>query len=94
MGDICDMQDIERFLRCREGKQHLNALAEQLQGKRIEAVDFSNDTCRVGMIIRLENGDSLDVSLTELEVEALRDTFKRALRREYYRDYPERKPKP
>jgi hypothetical protein len=94
MGDLCDMQDIERFRRCREGKRHLNALANRLQGKRIKAVDFSNDTCRVGLVIRLENGDSFEVFSPDLEVEALRETFKLALLREYYRDYPERKPKP
>jgi len=45
MGDLCDMNDVARFLRCETGKKHLESLKNQLLGKRITDVTFSNELC-------------------------------------------------
>jgi len=92
MGDICDMNDCDRFLRSTEGKRHLESLRSQLVGRRITDVTFSNEVCGVMMTIHLDNGTAflvLDLSLT---VETLRDEFPEAIEEEYYKDYPERRP--
>jgi hypothetical protein len=92
MGDLSDMNDIDRFLRCEAGKKHLESLRSQLVGKRITDVTFSNEVFGIMTTLHLDNGGTflvLDLSLT---IETLRDEFPEAIEEEYYKDYPERKP--
>ena len=92
MGDICDMNDVARFMRSADGKRHLESLRSQLVRRRITDVTFSNQVFGIMTTFHLDNGETsvvLDLSLT---VEALRDEFPEAIEEEYYKDYPERKP--
>ena len=34
MGDLCDMNDVDRFMRSANGKKHLDIVVEMLKGKR------------------------------------------------------------
>jgi len=73
MGDICDMNDVDGFLRSTEGKAHLDSFKNQLVGKRIRHVTFSNEVFGIMTTLHLANGGTflvLDLSLT---VETLRD---------------------
>ena len=45
MGDLSDANDVDRFLRSAQGKEHLVSLNNQLLGKRITDVTFSNELC-------------------------------------------------
>ena len=38
MGDLCNMNDIDRFLRCRKGKAHLKKIVAMLKGRTITVV--------------------------------------------------------
>ena len=92
MGDICDANDVGRFMRCESGKKHLESLRSQLLGKRITDVTFSNEVFGIMTTLHLDDSETflvLDLSLT---VETLRDEFGEAIEEEYYKDYPERKP--
>ena len=42
MGDLSDMHDIERFVRSREGKEHLESIKKRLLTGRITDVTFTN----------------------------------------------------
>ena len=91
MGDVCDANDIGRFLRSAQGKKHLESLRNQLLGRRITDVTFSNEAFGIMTTLHLDNGGTflvLDLSLT---VETLRDEFAEAIEEEYYKDYPERR---
>lgn len=92
MGDASDRADIARFLRCPEGRQHLAALAARLEGRRIVSVEWTNEVDRVGMLLNLEDGGCFVATLTFLDIGAIRAQFNTALDREYYSDYPERRP--
>ena len=45
MGDLSDMNDVDRFLRITQGKEHLDSLRKALTGRRITDVTFSNELC-------------------------------------------------
>jgi len=73
MGDICDMNDVDRFMRSAEGKAHLDSLQNQLVGRRITDVTFSNEVFGIMTTLHLDDGKTflvLDLSLT---IETLRD---------------------
>jgi len=73
MGDICDMNDVDRFMRSVEGEKHLETLRNQLLGRRIKDVTFSNEVFGIMTTLHLDNGATflvLDLSLT---IETLRD---------------------
>ena len=94
MGDISDLADVQRFMRAREGDAALKKFRDGLVGKRIAEVEYEAHPSGVGVTLILEDGDYLD--LTEVQsafaIETLRDRYKRVLEREYYIDFPERKP--
>lgn len=93
MGDICNENDIGRFLRSAEGQSYLNKIVEVLKGKTIKDVTFYNDVHYVGTTIHLDDGNEFSFSNSQLDVEVLREEFSEVIEREYYIDYPERKPK-
>ena len=92
MGDLCDMNDVDRFLRSAEGRKHLESLKSQLVGKRIKDVTFSNEVFGIMTTLHLDDGGTFRVLDLSLTVETLRDEFPEAIEEEYYKDYPERKP--
>lgn len=93
MGDFCDMNDCERFVRSLKGKAHLDEIVTMLKGRVITDVTFSNEIYCVSTTLHLDDGETFVVYQPSLEVDALRDEFADAIEEEYYRDYPERRPK-
>jgi hypothetical protein len=92
MGDLCDVNDVGRFMRSTQGREHLESLRSQLIGRRITDIAFSNEVFGIMTTLHLDDGGTflvLDLSLT---VETLRDEFSEAIEEEYYIDYPERRP--
>lgn len=92
MGDASDRADIGRFLRSPEGRERLRALRQSLLGRRIEAVDFSNEVHAIGISIGLSDGASFTCQQVGLDLRTLREEHFEALEREYYKDFPERAP--
>jgi len=93
MGDLVDMHDIERILRSREGKEHLEFIRKRLLTGKITDVTFTNDIFGITMTLHFNDGGTLIVLDLSLQIEVLRDEFPEVLEREYYKDYPDRKPK-
>ena len=93
MGDICNMNDLERFLRSPGGKARLEEIREMLLGRTITDVSFSNEVHLIATILHLDEGETFVVFQPSLEVDAIREQFREVLEREYYVDFPERKPK-
>ncbi len=92
MGDISDMNDLERFIRSPEGQTHLEGIRQTLGGRTIVDVDFTNEVHYVSMTLHLDGGETFTVSDPSMEVETLRVEFEEALEREYYVDFPQRRP--
>lgn len=93
MGDICDMNDLERFLRSTEGKAHLEEVRAMLLGRTIRDVQFQNEVHAVATLLHLDDGETFVLFQHSMEVEAVREQFAGAIEREYYVDFPERLPK-
>ena len=93
MGSICDMNDLERFLRSPEGKAHLEEIRQMLHERKVIDVTFSNEVQCIATTLHLDDGESFAIFQPSLEVEAVREQFPEVIEREYYVDYPERKPK-
>ena len=91
MGDISDMNDIERVLRSPEGQAHLQEIRQMLRGRTITEVSFSNEVHALAATLHLDDGETFAVFQPSLEVDALRETFAEAIEEEYYKDYPERR---
>ena len=92
MGDICDMNDLERFARSTEGQAHLDGIRRMLKGRTIVDVRFSNEVHFIATTLHLDDGGTFPVMQPFLEVEAIREQFREVIEREYYLDFPERKP--
>jgi len=90
MGDLCDQNDLDRFLRSPEGQEHLESLGRTLSKRRIVHVEFTNEIHAIAVTLHLDNGKTLDLYHPSLEVEAIREEFRDVLQREFDRDYPER----
>ena len=90
MGDICNMNDLDRFLRSTEGQEYLNELHQKLVGRRIESVSFSNEVHHIQITLHLDNGEIIELMHPTLEVDAIRESFAEVLKREYLIDYPDR----
>lgn len=91
MGDLSNMNDLERFLRSSEGQAHLEEIRSMLKGRTITDVTFSNEVNFIETTLSLDDGESFVIYQPSLEVDALRGEFADVLRREYYVDYPERR---
>ena len=92
MGDVSDMHDLERFMRCPEGQAHLGEIRQMLVGRTITEVTFSNEVHFVACTLHLDDGTAFFLTLPTLDVHAIREEFEAALDREYRRDYPHRQP--
>ena len=93
MGDICDMSDCDRLMRSSTGQAHLDEIVGMLKGRTITDVTFSNEVHCIATALRLDDGSSFVVFQPSLEVDTLREEFAEAIQEEYYKDYPERRPK-
>lgn len=92
MGDVCDMADIERFMRSSEGQAHLDEIRKMLLGHTIRNVTFENEVHFITTTLHLDDGGTFVVFQPSLEVGAIRSEYEEIIEREYYVDYPERKP--
>lgn len=92
MGDICNMSDLERFMRSPEGKEHLEEIQQMLVGKKVTEVTFSNEVQFIATTLHLDDGTTFVVFQPSLEVDAIQEQFQDVIEREYYVDYPDRKP--
>ena len=91
MGDICNMNDIDRVLRSPEGQAHLEGIRAMLKGRTITDLTFSNEVHCVATTLHFDDGETFAVYQPSLDVDALREEFADVIRREYSVDYPERK---
>lgn len=92
MGDISDMHDLKRFMRSPEGKAHLKGIRRKLTNRTIVNVDFSNEVHFISITLTLDNGEVLSVTQPSLDIAVLQKLFEDAIEREYYVDFPDRKP--
>ena len=90
MGDICNMNDIERVLRSPEGQAHLEEIRAMLKNRTITDVTFGNEVHCVATTLHLDDGETFAIYQPSLDVDVLRGEFADVIRREYYVDYPER----
>lgn len=94
MGDFADMRDIDRFLRCEAGQKKMVEIRALFTGKTVTEVAFSNDVDSVLVGLTLDSGEHVELFLPELMLDALKETFEAEIREEYFKDYPDRRPKP
>ena len=94
MGDLADMRDVSRFMRCTAGQQKLDEIRAAIVGKTVVRTDFSNDVNAILVTLAFDSGDSVELFLPELMLDALRETHGAAIQEEYYLDYPDRRPNP
>lgn len=94
MGDASDFADVCRFTRSPEGQRALEKFKASVTGKRIVGASFCELSTGVSITLLLEDGDYLDLSIVEqaFAVKSLRDRYRAVLEREYYVDFPDRKP--
>lgn len=93
MGDICNLRDIDRAMRCNSGRKRLEEIRAIFVGKTVDKVEFSNDIDCILLTLTFTTGDSVECTMPELMLFALKETYEAEIREEYYRDYPERRPK-
>ena len=87
MGDICDMNDLDRFSRSPEGQACLAETRSMLEGRTIRTVSFSNEVNFIATTLELDSGESFVISQPSLEVGAIREEFEEVLRREQDLEY-------
>lgn len=75
MGDAADSSDMDRFIRSPEGERHLREIRRSLLAHSVVGVTFTNKTSVVGMILLLDNGDSIATVLPSLDITAIRQRF-------------------
>ncbi len=92
MGDSSNMHDIERFMRSSEGQAYLEETRQILLGRSIVDISFSNETQFIATTLHLDNGETFAVFQPSLEVGAIQSEFEDVIEREYYIDFPDRKP--
>ena len=90
MGDMSDMNDLDRVMRSSEGMARLDGIRDGLVGRRITAVEFGNEVHAISILLRLDDGGTFLATDPSLDVDALREEFADVIRREYLADYPER----
>ena len=93
MGDLCNQNNLDRLMRSPEGQAHLEEIRAMLKGRTIQDVSFSNETHCIATTLHLDDGESFVIYQPSLDVDALRDEFAEVIQREYYTDYPDRRPK-
>jgi hypothetical protein len=94
MGDASDYAEVARFMRSPEGQRALDKFQQSLVEKVICDVTFCQLSTGVSVTLHFADGGHLDLTIVEqaFAIESLRDRYKHVLEREYYVDFPERKP--
>ena len=92
MGDGCDYNDVERFMRSPEGKKCLGTIRSMVIGKTVQGVTFENMTHAVATVLHFDDGTVVTSYEPLLCVEAVRAYYGGVLGREYRVDYPGRDP--
>jgi len=94
MGDASDYADVQRFMRSPEGQASLQKFRNSLLDKRIRDVEFTNNTCGVGIVLHLDYGKKLDLqdALNFYELYHLQKRYGQVLERENAKDSRNRKP--
>ncbi len=94
MGDASDYAEVARFMRSPEGQRALDKFQQSLLEKVICDVTFCQLSTGVSVTLHFADGGHLDLTIVEqaFAIESLRDRYKHVLEREYYVDFPERKP--
>ena len=92
MGDVCDYNDLERLMRSPEGKEHLEKTRKMVLGRTIKKVTFENEVHYITTTLPLDPGGAFVVFQPSMDVCAIREQFEHVIEREYYVDFPERKP--
>jgi hypothetical protein len=91
MGDLSDMNDLDRVMRSPEGKAMLEEIRAAVIGHKIACVEFINEVRAIAVLLGLDNGRTIPATDPSLEVESLRKDFADVIHREYLADYPERR---
>jgi hypothetical protein len=88
------MADVMRWTRAPEGQRVLDEFRQSQLGKVISDVSFCQLSTGVSVTLHFADGGHLDLSIVEqaFSVESLRDRYRAVLEREYYVDFPERRP--
>ena len=92
MGDASDHADIERFQRSPEGQAQLQEIRQMLLGHTIKGVTFTNEVHFLTTELHLDDGETFVIFQPSLKLEAIQEQFEDVLEREYYKDFPERRP--
>jgi len=61
MGDASDYADVQRFMSSPEGQASLEKFRNSILDKKIRDVEFTNNTCGVGIVLHLDHGKKLDL---------------------------------
>ena len=95
MGDASDLADVARFTRSPEGQRAMARFRESVVGKSIRDVTFCELSSGLSVTLHFECGAHLDLTVVEqaFSLHALRDRYRYVLDREYYVDFPERRPR-
>ena len=93
MGDIRDMNDCERFYRSKAGQAFIEENTAMLKGRTIVDVSYSNETQCIATTLHLDDHSQFVVFQPSMDVGILREDFADAIEEEYFKDYPERRPK-
>lgn len=92
MGDICDTNDIKRFMRSEEGREEMDRIRDFFLNGGIVEVTFENNISEIMLVIdAIHYQEAKTLCLPIWSVDTLRSEFKAVLKREYYVDYPARK---
>jgi len=94
MGDASDYAEVGRFMRCPEGQRALEQFRQSQLGKVISDVSYCHLSTGVSVTLHFADGGHLDLSIVEqaFSVQSLRQRYAAVLEREYYVDFPHRKP--
>lgn len=81
-------------MRCAEGQRALNQFQKSLLEKVICDVTFCHLSTGVSVTLHFADGGHLDLTIVEqaFSIESLRQRYGSVLEREYYIDFPDRKP--
>lgn len=92
MGDLSDQADLDRFLRSTEGQTYLQEIRQMLEGRRIQSLEFTTETHGIATTLCLDDDSTFAIFQPSLSLEAIREQFPEVLEREYYLDFPDRRP--
>jgi hypothetical protein len=95
MGDSSDYADVGRFMRAPEGQRALEEFRQSMLGKTISNVTYCHLSTGVSATLHFADGGHLDLTVVgqAFSTESLRQRYSWVLEREYYVDFPHRKPR-